>query len=861
MSRFYVVFIFLFSMHVNLLAQEDLQLNEDFLNSLPEDAREELLKQIEEDSTKLKSVEFGIFSSLLNKNAASEYIEQELLDKKVKKDPETLTIDELKVFGSEFFSGFPTTFMPISEPSLNSDYVLDIGDNLDLEIFGPGEESLSDLIVSTDGTILVPGIGAIQVAGLSVMRAQKNIIQKLNSKLPGSDASLRINSLRNMQLIMVGFVEVPGIYTLPGNTNVISAIRAAGGISSQGSYRSIEVKRNGALLKSIDLYDLLINGDTSFNIGLRTGDTIVVRPSLSRVYLYGGVSKPAIYEFKNENVSDVLNYAGGSLYSHSVKSLTLTRREGDKKIPKEISYEDLENHKIKNDDEIYVPYVKNLISQNIQISGAFTNPGIYSKDYLANNNVLASLSDKAYTPTIIHKKFNSSSVYSYDSVDPLTFKDINDSDKFIAFTNQEIDFLNSSIVKDLFNGNLSADVIESCKLFSYLSDANNSSMFLSLAGIINKAFPKNNDQTINNQLLNNISENNNTEDLFVSINKQLTEDNCPEVFNNDPSLFISLIQNSIYVEGMKVKGGLYPIHENISLRRVLSSVTNYSKAGNNQTLSIAYKDSVANISLSDSLKDYLITYGTNISIGDEETVNSNRVRITGEINKPGDYFIAKGERLSSVIEKAGNYTENSYPLGGVLIRRSAQELEKEYNNNLYKQFIKSLSSEIVQGNDVPFETVSYVLNEFKSTNPTGRVITEFNLPILKKNHMKDIILESGDEIFIPKQSNIVYVFGEVINPGPQVYSNDYSANDYISSAGGVTSDVDSSSIILILPNGQSKIIRKSIFGSNVDVLPGSVIFASRDVKKLDNIRLASTLAPIVSSIAISLASLNSISND
>ena len=196
-----------------------------------------------------------------------------------------------------------------------------------------------------------------------------------------------------------------------------------------------------------------------------------------------------------------------------------------------------------------------------------------------------------------------------------------------------------------------------------------------------------------------------------------------------------------------------------------------------------------------------------------------------------------------------------------MIRRSAQELEKEYNNNLYKQFIKSLSSEIVQGNDVPFETVSYVLNEFKSTNPTGRVITEFNLPILKKNHMKDIILESGDEIFIPKQSNIVYVFGEVINPGPQVYSNDYSANDYILSAGGVTSDVDSSSIILILPNGQSKIIRKSIFGSNVDVLPGSVIFASRDVKKLDNIRLASTLAPIVSSIAISLASLNSISND
>ena len=126
--------------------------------------------------------------------------------------------------------------------------------------------------------------------------------------------------------------------------------------------------------------------------------------------------------------------------------------------------------------------------------------------------------------------------------------------------------------------------------------------------------------------------------------------------------------------------------------------------------------------------------------------------------------------------------------------------------------------------------------------------------------MKDIILESGDEIFIPKQSNIVYVFGEVINPGPQVYSNDYSANDYISSAGGVT--------------GRRFIINNSYFTKwpienyskehlwiKCRCLPGSVIFASRDVKKLDNIRLASTLAPIVSSIAISLASLNSISND
>ena len=157
-----------------------------------------------------------------------------------------------------------------------------------------------------------------------------------------------------------------------------------------------------------------------------------------------------------------------------------------------------------------------------------------------------------------------------------------------------------------------------------------------------------------------------------------------------------------------------------------------------------------------------------------------------------------------------------------------------------------------------------MLNEFKSIEPSGRVITEFNETLLAKDVSSDLILEPGDNIVIPKRANVIYVFGEVLRPGPQSYNSKFSVLDFIKQAGGFTSSVDKSAVIVVYPNGRSKLIKFGIFSSisgNDQILPGSVIYATRDFKKLNNLKLATTLAPIVSSIAISLASLNSISKN
>ena len=214
-------------------------------------------------------------------------------------------------------------------------------------------------------------------------------------------------------------------------------------------------------------------------------------------------------------------------------------------------------------------------------------------------------------------------------------------------------------------------------------------------------------------------------------------------------------------------------------------------------ISLSSENNVISVSMASSDK-HNVRLGSNITITSSNTVNVNRVKISGEVNKPGYYYISKNERLSSLLDKAGNYTESAYPIGGTLLRRSAKQLEIEYNEKLYSQIIKNLSTEIVTGNNVPFQTVSFILNEFRSIKPNGRVITEFNKPIIKSDKSQDIILENGDEIFIPKRSNVVYVFGES-NPGPQVFSTSNSLSDYVKSAGGYTNLVDDASVILVYP--------------------------------------------------------------
>ena len=120
----------------------------------------------------------------------------------------------------------------------------------------------------------------------------------------------------------------------------------------------------------------------------------------------------------------------------------------------------------------------------------------------------------------------------------------------------------------------------------------------------------------------------------------------------------------------------------------------------------------------------------------------------------------------------------------------------------------------------------------------------------------------GDEIEIPYFSKEVFVIGEVQSPGAKNYLPGRNYQEYINSSGGLARFADKSKIMIVEPNGNAYLAADSnrLFSRDRDLLPGTVIYAPRDLGKVDGISLASTLAPVVSSIAISLASLNSIND-
>ena len=239
------------------------------------------------------------------------------------------------------------------------------------------------------------------------------------------------------------------------------------------------------------------------------------------------------------------------------------------------------------------------------------------------------------------------------------------------------------------------------------------------------------------------------------------------------------------------------------------------------------------------------------------------IKITGEVNNPGTYAISSNENILSLIERAGGYKDSAYPFGGILLRESAKELEEQNNERLYNNFIKYIASSISKGTGSQVGTsLPTVLNELKNAKVYGRVQAEFDTVKLKDQPNTDIFLSNNDEIIIPKFQPIVFVYGEVKNPGGMRYSSNLSTKDYIKRAGGVTNYGNKNSIIVVDPSGAAKIFSNRNFEFNlnnsIDIYPGSLIYVSRDIDKVAGLEFTAASASIFSSLALALASLNSI---
>ena len=223
------------------------ELASSFLDSLPKDIKKDLIEKSDKQGLNSKeNYKPYLYSSKLSQAeeliTLKERLELDLkeLERRLSSDNSLTVDDTLKLYGSDFFNTFQTSFMPINEPNPESDYSLDTGDVLNIQLVGQ-KDTIDDYIVDGDGSISLEDIGKVIVVGMSLGEASSLIKSKINSAYIGTEAFISLSEIRDVNVLVTGNAKNPGIYTLTGNSNILHAISAAGGISEFGSYRDINL--------------------------------------------------------------------------------------------------------------------------------------------------------------------------------------------------------------------------------------------------------------------------------------------------------------------------------------------------------------------------------------------------------------------------------------------------------------------------------------------------------------------------------------------------------------------------------------------------------------------------------------------
>lgn len=300
-----------------------------------------------------------------------------------KADIDSSEIDQ-RIFGFQFFNNERLTFEPNVNIPVPDSYVLGIGDQMNIDVWGLSQKSYS-LEINRNGAVYIPEIGQVQVAGIALVDAKAKLLQKLSviySDLKGANprtfASVTVENLNPIRINVIGEVFVPGTYTLPGTATAFNALYLAGGPNKNGSFREIHLIREGQLVTKLDVYDFLINGNTQVNASLRDNDVILVPAYLNRVRVGGWFKREGIFEsVQGEHVGDIIRYAGGFKEDAYRGTVDLYRNNGKQKQFKSIREGEFEQIALQSGDSIYVGKIVDRFENRVSIEGAVYRPGNY----------------------------------------------------------------------------------------------------------------------------------------------------------------------------------------------------------------------------------------------------------------------------------------------------------------------------------------------------------------------------------------------------------------------------------------------------------------------------------------------------
>jgi protein involved in polysaccharide export with SLBB domain len=342
-------------------------------------------------------------------------------------------------------------------------------------------------------------------------------------------------------------------------------------------------------------------------------------------------------------------------------------------------------------------------------------------------------------------------------------------------------------------------------------------------------------------------------------------------------LLVNPVNKYIKIFGEVRRPAIYELVEEERFIDILNFASGFTSLANRKKITLSRNggDSLVKQVLSlEQLKklelrdgDQIYIHTSKINRPDANNDQINQITLSGEFVNPGVYSFEEGDTLLDLINRAGGYTEEAYPLGGVFLRKEVALREKEAFERAAREIETSLMSAVTSGQlseigdtELAIRLVREFLFRLRSAKPVGRIVSEFELERIKEFSSFNFILANGDKVHMPKKEFSITVTGEVLSPMSFTFNSALDFKDYINLAGGFKDDADRDNAFLILPNGQTARPNGGWFRSNNLIKPGTTIIVSRDTSKLSQIALWKVVLPIFSNLIQTLAALESLSD-
>ncbi|MCX6075082.1 MAG: SLBB domain-containing protein [Campylobacterales bacterium] len=609
-----------------------------------------------------------IYHSPLTVEKTSDYAKR-LLSRQIKGQASAL-----QRYGFEFFSnknGMDLSSLPVPES-----YRLVPKDVLSVILYGPKSDNMS-LTVDKEGNIIIPSFGPLHIAGLSFGDAKKTISDALMAAFPNVGVTVNITQFSTIQVTLAGEVATPGIYNVSSFSTVKEALISAGGLSKNGSMRSVLIKRGGRVYKDIDLYTI-IRGSGRSDPLLQAGDIIVVPVMGKSVVIDGDVKRPAIYEAKsNTTIGELIYLAGGLSAEANKNDIRITRYEAHQRMSAlNVSLIEAKKMVAMDKDSVYVHGLDRSNLRGITLYGNIVKPGFWPlpkegmglrdffKQEIAQNTLRGVFLEDTYFDYAIIKRIKSN--LKEEIIGFSLAKVLNGEEKISLYSRDQLFILNRSTVTPPSIVKISGECIARPGEYRFFDKMT----FESLMSTVGTTCP------IDRSKVTIVSPDPVAMTLKVRVVDTLQKKSVPLKEFDDIRTIGFFTTNPIKqatISGEVYKPATYPISEATTLKDIIlaaGGLTKYTfldRARITRTLSddgkkfstqdyfISVRDldaDAAGFGLTD--KDVVTIYNI-----DELTIRSS-VTVNGEVYKPGSFQIDENTTtLKDVILAAGNLTDKA----------------------------------------------------------------------------------------------------------------------------------------------------------------------------------------------------------